>query len=353
MGTFAWLSAVRQFFQAPSRAPDTDERLLKLYWNRAQLKKELSRLQDERHKLLEHLRRQEIATAQAQEQLSVLENHLGNPQAATTALLYFQLRALWDAVSAKLAHFAQQLGEQQSQREQRRQLMEFDQRRSRQLAQFDRRIREAAARADELEAQVKLKELKLAGLRGFWNVFRRRRLAEQIARERAQWDTAVMLVTDLSDERASAEAIAAPAFEGISVEGKRIVNTAVIAYAQQLTALLSQGGLAMLAKDTTAKRLYDVRYGSGDDCARLLALLRDALSKVKDGDDEVAGLKERTDALRAHAVYRNDQEAIPVTESIGTLPVPSAAVAGLQTGNTPGVNVLIDDYWGLYQALLQ
>ena len=33
-----------------------EARLLQLYWNRAELKKELSRLQDERYKLLEQLR---------------------------------------------------------------------------------------------------------------------------------------------------------------------------------------------------------------------------------------------------------------------------------------------------------
>ena len=42
------------------------------------------------------------------------------------------------------------------------------------------------------------------------------------------------LVTDLSDDRANLEETPPPEFSGISIDGRRVVNTAVIAYAQQL-----------------------------------------------------------------------------------------------------------------------
>src|SRR5690606_21993614 len=129
-------------------------------------------------------------------------------------------------------------------------------------------------------------------------------------------------------------------FEGISVDGRRIVNTAVIAYAQQLTASLSERGLAMLAKETTTKRLYDVNYGAREDCARLMTLLQDALAMLQDENEQLAGLKARTDMLRANASYRSDADTVPLTDSIGTLPPPSAPVSGLETANRSGANVL-------------
>ena len=188
-----------------------------------------------------------------------------------------------------------QLTQQQTDREHRRQLIEFDQTRRRELSDFDRRIHDARSRADMLEAQLKLMDAKLAAMRGFWNYFRRRRLAEEIASERDQWDQAVMLVTDLSDDRTDLEATPPPEFVGISIDGRRVVNTAVIAYAQQLVASLSAGGLAMLAKETTSKRLFDVRYGSPTECARLMTQLRDSLTMMKDDNEDLSGLKERTD----------------------------------------------------------
>lgn len=351
MGISDRLSSIRQLLPGARQLVE-DERLLQLYWNRAQLKKELSRLQDERRRLLAQLSNQEGATARVQEQLDVLQEYLGNPEAAVHALVYFQLCALWRACATRLQRFAQQLQQQQTDREHRRQLIEFDQARRRQLADFDRRILDARAQADVLEAQLMLLEAKLAAMRGFWNYFRRRRLAEEIEAERAQWDLAATQVTDLSDDRADAEGKQPPPFVGISVDGRRIVNTAVIAYAQQLVASLSQGGLAMLAKETTSKRLYDVRYGGRDECAQLMALLREALATLKEDNENLSGLKERTDVVRASASYRSDADTVPLTDSIGTLPGPSSPVSGLETANRAGVNVLVDDYWDVYQALM-
>ena len=346
------LSNIRQLLPG-ARQPEQDERLLQLFWNRAELKKELTRLQDERLRLLEQIRSQETATARAKEHVQVLEEYLGNPEIAVHALVYFQLRAMWRTGAARVARFAGQLLQQQTDREQRRQVIEFDQTRRRELADFDRRIHDARSRADMLEAQLKLMEAKLAAMRGFWNYFRRRRLAEEIEAERSQWDQAMTLVTDLSDDRTNLEETPPPEFPGISVDGRRVVNTAVIAYAQQLVSALAAGGLAMLAKETTSKRLFDVRYGSPTDCARLMTLLRDALAMLKDENENLAGLKERTDAVRATASYRSDADTVPLTDSIGTLPVPTSPVSGLETANRAGVHVLVDDYWDVYQALLQ
>ena len=326
---------------------------MQLYWNRAELKKELTRLQDERHRLLEQIRTHEGTFARNREQLLALEEFLGDPESGPHALVYFQLRSLWRGTSAKVARFAQQLQQQQADREQRRQLLEFDRARRQQLADYDRRITDARASAEMLDAQLKLEQAKLDSMRGFWNYWARRRLSEEMERERAEWDATVTQVTDLSDDRTALETRPAPEFPGISIDGRRIVNTAVIAYAQHLFAMLSAGGLAVLAKETTAKRVFDLNYGSREDCVRLLTQLRDALAFVNDEKDDLSGLKERTDALRAVATYRSDADTVPLTDSIGTLPMPATPVSGLEAGNRAGVNVLVDDYWDLYQALLQ
>jgi hypothetical protein len=329
-----------------------DERLLQLYWNRAELKKELTRLQAERDQLLEQIQKHEGATTKLREQMDQLEQHLGDPDVAAHALVYFQLRNLWRTCATKVARFSQQLQRQQEERERRRQLIEFDQARRRELSEFDRTIGQAKATADALESQLKLFEARLASMTGFWNYSRRRRLAEEVEVIRSKWDIAATKVTDLSDDRADLEERTPPAFPGISVDGRRSVNTAVIAFAQQLAANLSSGGIAMLAKEATTKRALDVRYGSREECTKLMALLREASGLVGDRTDDLSGLKQATDTLRAAAAYRGDADTVPLTDSIGTLPVPLAPVSGLETVNRSGINVLVDDYWELYRALL-
>ena len=194
---------------------------------------------------------------------------------------------------------------------------------------------------------------KLQHMRGFWNYFRRRKLREEVEVGRAKWEIAATQVTDLSDELTDAELAKAPDLAGLSVDGRRTVNTAVIAFAQQLVLALSQGGLAMLAKETTTKRLLEVKYGDREDCGRVLALLREANSVIEQKTADLKGLKDRTDVLRAEAIYRSDADTIPLTDSIGSLPAPKSLVSGLETANRAGINVLVDDYWDVYRALMQ
>jgi len=327
-------NSLRQRLGASRQAED--ERLLQLYWNRAELKKELTRMQAEREQLLERIQQAEGATAKLREQMDQLEQHLGSPDAAMHALVYFQLRNLWTTCATKVARFSQQLQRQQEERERRRQLIEFDQARRRELSEFDRILGEAKASADGLETQLKSLERRLADMNGLWNYVRRRRLTEEVDVLRSQWDIAATRVTDLSDDRADLEGREPPEFPGISVDGRRSVNTAVIAFAQQLAANLSSGGVAMLAKETTTKRVLDVRYGSREDCTKLMALLRDASGMISDRTDDLSGLKQATDTLRAAAAYRSDADTVPLTDSIGTLPVPSAPVSGLENRQPRG-----------------
>lgn len=336
-----------------NRQAAEDERLLRLYWNRAELKKELSRLQEERHELVEELEKQEAAALRAGERLSELEVHLGDPDAAAHALVYFQLKALWRSCAARLERFSAQLQTQQQDRERRRQLIEFDQTRRRQVADIDRRLNEARELADRLEKELKSIEGRLARMRGFWNYFRRNKLAEELEGLRGRWDEAATRVTDLSDDRADAEDQQPPAFSGISVDGKRMVNTAVIAYAQQLVGVMANGGLALLAKEATSKTVYDLRYGSREDCVKLMSLLREARQLVNRDSEDLGGLKEYTERLRATASYRSDADTTPLTDSIGTLSPPASPVSGLESINRAGINVLVDDYWDVYEVLLK
>ena len=352
MGIAGRLDNIRQLLPGNRTAVD-EERLLQLFWNRAELKKELSRLQQEHHFLLEEIKKQEALALRAEEKLEELQEHLGDPDVAMHALAYFQLRALWNSCAAKLERFAEQLYTQQHERERRRYLIEFDQMRRRQLAEIDGRLKEARAEADTLEAQLKLMESELASMHGFWNYFRRKRVTEEIDTVRTQWDVAATRVTDLSDDRNDIEDRQPPALSDLSIDGKRIVNTAVIAYAQQLVIQLS-GGLAVLAKETTAKSVYDMRYGTREDCVRLMALLREARNILQRETEDLAGLKERTDALRSAAAYRSDADTIPLTDSIGTMGAPATPVSGLESINKlGGIHVLVDDYWNVYSTLLK
>lgn len=331
---------------------EEDERLLQLYWNRAELKKEFVRLQESNYALLEKLRKQETAEQRFKEQQERLEDYLGNPDVGPQALVFYQLRTLWRLGHKRILRFGEQLRHQQEERERHQQLIEFDQERRRKLAEIDGRLLDAQSYADSLEARVRLLQGKHAALTGFWNYFRRRKMFTEIVPLRAQWVVAASEVTELADEQAATQALPNPEFPGLSLNGKRLANTAVIAYAQQLVTAMSAGGLAFLAKEATLKRVEDVHYGTREDCVRLMAQLKTAQVFMAGEGWDLQALKLDTDAVRARAEYRNDQDTVPLTDSIGTLPAPDAVTGRMQALGRDGANVLLDDYWDMYKALI-
>jgi hypothetical protein len=94
-----------------------DEQLLRLYWNRASVKRELKQLQKERGDLIDKLRDQEATILRSKEQLDGLERLLTNPLAAANAMVYFQLRHLWRVAAQRLEQFAAELHAQRERRE--------------------------------------------------------------------------------------------------------------------------------------------------------------------------------------------------------------------------------------------
>jgi hypothetical protein len=330
---------------AGRRPSAEEERLVELFRNRAELKKELTALDEERHRLLDRLKLQEGATMRVEEQYAALEQYLGRPDEGYKSLAYFQLRALWRTGSKRLEQFAGDLARQQKDRERRAQMAEFERDKRARLGDVDREFVEAKVLADQLQAEQKLAQQRLGELAGFWNHFRRRKLEDAIAARALRLETAQAAVTDLGDARHAIEAEPPPAFEGISLEGKRAVNLAVVAYAEWLCDRLAADGLADLARQTTLRRVFESGYGGREECLALMDRAAKAIADLERQSDDLVELKSRTDRLRRSARYRGENDPIPMQDSISPPDNP---------GRTHGsVNVLLEEYFEIYGALLR
>ena len=330
-----------------------DERLLQLYWNRAELKKEFSQLQEDNYSLLQQLKKNESAHTQTRERLEQLEDFLGNPDNGAKILVYYQLRALWSLSCRRLAELSRELVEQQTEREQRLQTIEFDQNRQRRLAELDKNILDLQSRADALDARIQLLMRKMEQLRWFWHYAKRRELNVTLAPLQAELVQVNAELSELLQQRTELNDAPPPEFAGLSVEGKRLVNTASLAYAQQLLERLGGEGLAVLAKDASFKRAFDVEYGSAADCQQWLARLQVALKSLQEKPRDLVHLKQATQRVRSNAFYRTDHDTVPVPETIGSVAVRSVgSQQPSQAAVQEEINVLLDDYWALYSVLL-
>jgi hypothetical protein len=334
----------RRLVAALTGRPDTVEeaRVAALFQNRSALKKELSELDEERHRLLDRLKLQEGSTMRVEEQLASLEQYLGRPHEGRKCLVYFQLRAIWRAASRRLEQFGAELARQQKDRERKQQLADFERGKRARLDEADREIYEARILADQLHAEQAADRARLTALHGFWNYFRGRRLLRELAARDARIEAARQALGELDDRRRSVDAEAAPVFAGTSVEGRRAVNLAVIACAEALCERLAGSNLALLARQATLTPVYDADFGSDAQCDALLQATSRALAEVERMQDDLADIKRRSDRLRAGAAWRGDADTIPLQESVGPRN-PDARRS---------VNVLLDEYFDIQKVLL-
>ena len=330
---------------AGQRPSAEDERLVALFRNRAELKKELGALDDERHRLLDRLKLQEGATMRVEEQFAALEQYLGRAEQGYKSLAYFQLKGLWRAAAKRLEQFAAELTRQQKDRERRQQLAEFDRAKRARVADIDRELVEARVLADQLQAEQKLGAQRINELGGFWNYFRRRKLEETLATKALRLEAAQTVVTDLSDARHEVDSQAPPPFEGLSLEGRRAVNLAVIACAESLCDRLADDGLADLARQTTLRRVYESDYGDREQCLAVMERAARAVADLEKHADDLVDIKARTDRLRRTVAYRGAADAIPMQDSV------HAPDAVARPHATP--NVLLEEYFEVYSVLLR
>src|SRR3979490_2118727 len=132
------MKALRQlgFFKLPFRQEEThaeDGRCVPLFRNRAELKKAYGELEDEIYRLKDRIKQQEGATQRVQEMLNALETRLGLSDTGYPALVFYQLRRLWQAGRELIEQFVADLVRKQDERERRQHLAEHNRR------QFSRR----------------------------------------------------------------------------------------------------------------------------------------------------------------------------------------------------------------------
>ena len=319
------------------------ERLLKLFWNRAELKKELQTLDDQLHNLRNKLKQQENANSRLQQQLEQLEVLLGNNERGRDALVHFGLKALWRACREQLEQFAGDIKHQKQDRERKQQLAEFQQDRAERLKVADQRLHEAVQVADEERERLRQHEERMARLGGFWNYFRRRELGAEIMAQRQRCVVAERQLADMREAHRTIEKEPWPEFPGLTIDGRRSVNLAVIAYAQILYARMAASGLAMDARLANNRSVESARHGSLESCLARLQEIDAALALVRSQDGIAAEIKRRSDQMASVATWRSANETVPQPASL-----PPAG-----TGGVPDANVLVEDYWDVYKVLLR
>lgn len=324
---------------APHRGID-DDRVLHLFRNRAELKKAYSALQDELHRLKERIKQQEGATARVQEMLQGLEARLGLPESGYPTLVFYQLRELWAQGRSLLTQFVAELAAQQEARERRAFFAEHNRRIFARRQAVESELRDAEARAAEARAQVAQHEQELLALQRFWHYFARRRVRRGLQAANLQ---SLLYMQELETARAACEQVAGeapPEFSGLSVDSRRAINVAAIAYGQVLFERLQHTPMVEMAREATSLREPPREdYGDRAQCEATMVQIAAARVLLQGREGLQNDIKQRSERLRELAKYRNPADTVPTAESLGAM--------------VDGSKVLADDLWEVYRVLLR
>jgi hypothetical protein len=333
--------------------PEEDHRVLALFRNRAELKKAYGELQEEIYRLKDRIKQQEGATQRVQEMLSALEGRLGLSETAFPALVFYQLRRLWQTGHELLERFVAELASQQEDRERRQHLAEHNRRVFAKRQAADQRVRSAQRLAAEEAARLADLESRRARLRRFWHYFKRRALEQTIAQVRAAAAAAEVSLVGASEALAEVDREPMPEFPGLSLDARRAINIAAIAYAEVLCQRLARTQLVMQAREATRHREATDEYGSRAECEALMKQIERADDLLRGRANLTQEVKQRSDRIKQVARYRAATDAAPAAESLAFSEGDAlgAAPSGLGAARMP--NVLAEDTWDLYRVLLR
>ena len=340
-------------FRQDEAAQEEDGRVLALFRNRAELKKAYGELQEEIYRLKDRIKQQEGATQRVQEMLGALELRLAVPDSAYPTVVFYQLRRLWQSGREVIEQFVGDLVKQQEERERRQHLAEHNRRQFSKRDAAEKQLRAAETAAVDANARVTALEAERARLTRFWHYFKRRKLVQLI---HGAQGASVAANLALSDARGVVEAIEKeplPEFPGLTVETRRAINVAAIAYAEVLCVRLLKTPLVNLARAATSRREATDEYGSRQECEALMKEIDQARALIQSRNSIATDIKARTERIKQVARYRNPGDTSPTSESVGFSEgdVLEGEATGAGAARMP--NVLAEDTWDLFRILLR
>lgn len=324
-----------------------DERLMDLYWNRNQLKKEFAGLRTEKFKLTDRLKTQQGDIARLEQKLEHLESLLTDPEWARNILVLYQLRGLNNRCERKVARFAEGLKQQREQKQNNEALNQWRAGIKAECVRVLEEIRSIRNQVFGHEEELQSVHQQLEAAKGLFHLFRRRSL-----RSRAEVLTAEIQVLESSEEdkRAEIEEIQSretPETLGLGLGAKRSINFMILSYAQQLYLSFDDDNLAAMVKEASEKSAGALRYGTDADCEAIVRRIRRSADLLEQGGGCAEILQKRARLISEGAIYRDPEDAVPVTGTVATL----FQIDANDVVKTSDADLLGRNFWGVAKVM--
>jgi len=296
-----------------------NDKLVDLFRNRSELKKEFAALRDEKYKLQDRIKQHQGETARVQQQLDHLENLLSDREWGHNVVAYYQLRSLSAKCSERLSTFAEQLKQKREKRVHGHLLADWNQQRADQAAVVEAKIAEQRLNIQTLADRLQAVRNKLAAMNGFVKLFRKRSIDKETGRIIARSELVRAKEDELQVELRAIENIDPPDPEGLDIASKRKINFMILSFAQQLYLHFEDYGLVAMAKESTERSVGAAMYGSKYECDEIVERITKRLDTMASVSDFPDVLRKRAQLIEDHAMFKNDDDVVPVSGSVATV----------------------------------
>jgi len=341
------LSALTAIFGSTEEKTQDSDKLLHLYWNRAELKKEFSGMRKEQYRLRDLIKQQEGATARLHQKLEHLEDLLLDPDWAHNVVTFYQLRGLALRCERKLARFSEQLKQQREQKQHNSLLVNWNEERNRETRILEHKLLEQRDSVHLLEDRLQAERHRLMSMSGFLRIFRQRSVTAVLDNLASQIESAQLAENEIASALEGVRDRKPPDNQGLDIAIKRSINLMILAYAQQLYLHFADDKLSAMAKEASEKSVGAINYGTREECDRLLQRVRKRREAMEQSADFAAVLQKRAKLIGEKAKFRNDADAVPIAGTVST--VFNIDANGLIKESE--ANILGENYWGVSKVL--
>ena len=341
------MSSLTAIFGSSAGKEQDSEKLMDLYWNRAELKKEFAGMRKEQHRLTDKIKKQDAMIARGRQQLDHLEGLLADPLWAHNVVVHFQLRGLAERCQNKLANFAEQLKQQREQKQHESLLGEWQAGLALEAKQVQQQMLDKQEFIHQLEDQLQAERRRLASMSIFTRLFRGRSVTRTLDELAEQVETAQLDENMLGEEIDTIRDRQPPDTQGLDLPTKRSINLMILAFAQQIYLHFEKDGLAEFMTEANDKSVGTVNFGNKDDCMDLLRLMQSSAEQLEQSTEFAGVLQKRAKHLGDKAKYQDKTGAVPNAASVATLL--RIDTNGLVKESE--LDMLGENYWGIAQVL--
>lgn len=313
------MTSLSGLFKAETEETDNSEKLVDLFRNRAELKKEFAALRNEKYQLQDRIKQHEGATARVQQKMDHLESLLLDREWVHNVVTFYQLRRLGAHCSAQLARFAEQLKQQREEKVHGKTTDAWNAERAKKSEAVLSKTGELRLQLQLLEDQLQAEQHKMQSMNGIARLFHGRSQNDTVEEIAASIEAFQGEERGLLAELQDIENLQPPSHEGLDVAAKRSINFMIIAFAQQLYLHFEEDNLAAMAKEASEKSVGAINYGSKHECDEIIAKLYKRWDTMESVSDYAEVLQKRARKLSDHALFRDDDDAVPVPGTVATI----------------------------------